>query len=116
MKNLVNLVIKLAFTYLVLFIMIPMLGKGTWTQTIVLGLVLGLLSYILGDMWILPKFGTIAAVIADLGLSALVIWLMMKGLPHFVLTSGGVWAIAAVLAIGEWLFHRYLLATKAPNK
>ncbi len=116
MKNLVNLVLKFAFTYLVLFIMIPILGKSTWTQTIVLGLILGLLSYIIGDMWILPKFGNIVAIIADLGLSALVVWLMMKGLPHFVLTSGGVWSIAVVLAIGEWLFHRYLLASKAPNK
>ncbi len=116
MKNLVNLVIKLAFIYLVLFIMIPMLGKTTWTQTIVLGLIVGLFSYILGDMWILPKFGNITAIIVDLILAAFIIWVVMKGLPQFVLTSGGVWAIAVVLAIGEWLFHRYLLASKASNK
>lgn len=116
MKNLINLVIKMAFIYFVLFMMIPMLGKSTWTQTIVLGLIVGLLTYIIGDMWILPKFGNIAAVIGDLILAALVIWAIMKSLPQFVLTSGGVWAIALVLAVGEWLFHRYLLSSKAPNK
>ena len=116
MKNFVNLVIKFAFTYLVLFIMVPMLGKGTWTQTLVLGAILVLLSYIIGDMWVLPKLGNFVAALIDLGIAVLVIWLMMRGLPQFVLTTGAVWSIAIVLAIVEWLFHRYLLASKAPNK
>jgi hypothetical protein len=116
MKNIVNLVIKLAFIYLVLFVMIPIFGKSTWTQTIITGLILAVVAYILGDLWILPKFGNIVAVLADLGVAALVIWFMMKGLPQFVLTSGGVWLIALVLALGEWLFHRYLLISQAPGK
>ena len=116
MKNFINLIIKLGFTYVVLIIMIPILGKSTWTQTIVLGLILGFLSYIIGDMWVLPKFGNLAAVAVDLGVSVIVIWAMTKGLPHFVLTSGGIWSIAVVVAIAEWFFHRYLLATKARNK
>jgi hypothetical protein len=116
MKNFVNLVIKLAFTYLVLFIMIPMLGKGTWTQTLVLGAILVVISYIIGDMWVLPKLGNFVASLIDLGIAVLVIWFMMRGLPQFVLTTGAVWTISVVLAIGEWFFHRYLLATKAPNK
>jgi hypothetical protein len=115
MKNILNLVIKLAFIYVVLFILIPIFGKSTWTQTVVVGLILATLAYILGDLWILPKFGNITAIIADFGLAALVIWLMMKGLPHFVLTTGGVWVIALVLAIGEWFLHKYLKASHAPE-
>jgi uncharacterized membrane protein YcaP (DUF421 family) len=116
MKNVVNFIIKMAFIYLVLFILIPVFGKSTWTQIIITGLILGVLAYIIGDLWILPKFGNITAVLADFGLAALVIWLMMKSLPQYILTTRGVWIIALVLALGEWLFHRYLKASHAPGK
>lgn len=116
MKNTVNIIIKLAFIYLVLFLMIPIFGKSTWTQTMITGLILTVLAYIIGDLWLLPKFGNLVAVLADFGIVALVVWLMMKGLPQFDLTATGVWVIALVLALGEWVFHRYLLTTHAPGK
>ena len=116
MKNIINLVIKVAFIFVILFLLIPVFGKGTWTQTMITGLILAILAYITGDLWILPKFGNLAAVLADLGIAALVIWLMMKALPHFVLTATGVWIIALVLAIGEWVFHRYLEASHTSGK
>ncbi|MGE5583906.1 MAG: DUF2512 family protein [Bacillota bacterium] len=116
MKNTLNLLMKTALTLIILFLLIPIFGKSTWTQTIVTGIILVLLSYIAGDLWILPKYGNMPALIADFVLAAAVIWLMMKALPHFVLTSGGVWVTALVLALGEWLFHLYLQATHAPGK
>ena len=116
MKNIINLLLKMVFTFLVLFLLIPVFGKSTWTQTMVTGLILTIISYVAGDLWILPKFGNFTAALADLGLAALIVWSMMKALPHFTLTTGGVWVIALVLAAGEWLFHRYLENTHAPGK
>ena len=116
MKNSLNFIIKLAFIYLMLFLLIPIFGKSTWTQTMISGLILAVLAYIIGNLWLLPKYGNLVAVLADFGLAALVIWLMMNGLPQFVLTVTGVWVIALVLALGEWFFHKYLLATHAPGK
>jgi hypothetical protein len=116
MKNITNLIFKTAMVLAVLFILIPIFGRSTWGQTIITGLVLVALSYVAGDMWILPKFGNIIAVIAELGLSALVIWGMSQALPQFILTTAGVWVIAIVLAVGEWFFHLYLIATQARGK
>jgi uncharacterized membrane protein YcaP (DUF421 family) len=116
MKNIINFVIKLAFIFLILFLLIPIFGKGTWTQTMVTGVFLALVAYILGDLWILPKFGNLIAVVVDFGLVALVVWLMMKVLPQFTLRTTGIWVIALVLALGEWVFHLYLKATHAPGK
>lgn len=116
MKNITNFIIKLAFIFLMLFLLIPIFGKGTWTQTMVTGVFLALFSYILGDLWILPKFGNLMAVLVDFGLAALVVWVMIKVLPQFTLTAMGVWVIALVLALGEWIFHIYLKATHAPGK
>lgn len=116
MKNLTNLLIKTAMVILVLAILIPLFGKGTWTQTVITGLVLIALSYVVGDLWILPKYGNLLAVAADFGLAALVLWAMERALPHFRLSSAGLFIIALVLAVGEWLFHRYLLSTRVSQK
>ena len=40
MKNVQNVLIKAALTLLVLILLIPVFGKGTWTQTIITGLLL----------------------------------------------------------------------------
>ena len=116
MKNVQNLLIKTALTMLVLILLIPVFGKGTWTQTIITGLLLLVISYVIGDLWILPKFGNFTAVLADFGLSALLLWAMVKALPHFTLTTAGILSIALILGLGEWLFHAYLQSTEAPQK
>ncbi len=116
MKNLSNLLIKTAIVLAVLFILIPAFGRSTWTQTIITGLVLVILSYVAVNMWLLPKYGNLIAVIADLGLSALVIWAMSGVLPQFILSAAGIWTIAVVLAVVGWFFHKYLLATQAQGK
>ena len=115
MKNLTNLIIKSIIVLGVLFVFIPIFGRGTWTQTIIIGLVLVALSYVAGDMWILPKYGNWVAVLADLSMAVLVIWLMARALPQFTLSVGAVWIIALILSVGEWLFHRYLLKTHATD-
>lgn len=116
MKNLTNLIIKAAMVGILLVLLIPVFGRSTWSQTLITGLVLVVTSYVLGDLWILPKFGNVAAVSADFGVYALGIWAMTEALPQFILTTGGYWIIALALTAGEWFFHQYLLATQAPEK
>lgn len=116
MKNFTNLILKAIIVLAILFIFIPILGRSTWTQTIISGLVLVALSYLAVDLWILPKFGNVVAVLADLGLGALVVWAMTSALPQFELSTTGIWMIAIILAAGEWFFHLYLMATQASGK
>lgn len=116
MKNLTNLVLKTVLNLLLLALLIPVFGRSTWTQTIITGLILVLVSYVLGDLWILPKFGNFAAVITDFGIYVLGLWALAEALPQFVLRSSGYWIIALALTAVEWFFHQYLLATKAPQK
>ena len=116
MKNLMNLILKAAMIWLLLSLLIPVFGSGTWTQTLITGLTLVLLSYVAIDLWVLPKYGNIVALIAEFGLFTLVIWGMTEALPQFRLTNSGYWMIALALTAGEWFLHQYLLTTKAPHK
>ncbi|MCL6589754.1 MAG: YndM family protein [Firmicutes bacterium] len=116
MKNLTNLVIKTAMVLLMLILLTPIFGRSTWTQTVILGLVLVVFSYVLGDLWILPRFGAGIALVADFTINLIVLWLMERALPQFLISGAGVWLIALAITIGEWFFHRYLLHTQAPGK
>lgn len=116
MKNIINLVLKTAMNLILLLLLIPMFGRSTWTQTLITGILLIVVSYIVGDLWVLPKHGNATAVIADFTVFILGIWAMTEVLPQFVMTSSGYWIIALALTAGEWFFHQYLLTTKAPQK
>lgn len=113
MKNFWNLIIKTVFILVVLAWFIPLFGKSMWTQTIITGIILSILAYVVADLWVLPNFGNLAAVITEFVMAALVIWLMMKALPQFVLSGKGVLMIALIIGLGEWLFHGYLKSTSA---
>ncbi len=116
MKNLTNLILKAAVIGILLVLLIPIFGRSTWSQTLITALVLVILSYVIGDLWILPKFGNVAAVIADFGIYVLGIWAMVEALPQFILTASGYWVIALALTAAEWFFHQYFKATKAPER
>ena len=116
MKNLTNLIIKGVIVGVLLALLIPVFGRSTWSQTLITGLVLVVIGYVLGDLWILPKFGNIAATIADLGVYVLGIWAMTEALPQFILSTSGYWIIAIALAASEWFFHQYLMGTQASEK
>jgi hypothetical protein len=115
-KNVINLIIKYVLVTLVLAVLIPVYGRSTWGQTLIVALAITILSYLAGDMWILPKAGNIIAVAADFGMAALLLWVMERALPQFRLRGAGVWVIALVIGIAELLFHFYLERTQAPGK
>jgi len=116
MKNLANLVIKSAIVGILLALLIPVFGRSTWSQTLITVLVLVVIGYLLGDLWILPKLGNVAATIGDFIINALGIWAMTEALPQFTLSTSGYWIIALALAAGEWFFHQYLLGSQASEK
>ena len=66
-------------------------------------------SYIIGDLFILPKFGNTAATIADFGLAFIMLWLIGSYLferPDGLGTASFI--AAAVIGVGEFFFHRYM--------
>ncbi len=100
----------------ILAVFIPVYGKSTWTQTIVAAIILTLLSYILGDLWVLPKYGNGTALVVDFLIGAAFIWAMDQMLPQTRISGFGIIVMAGVLTLGEWLFHFYLLSTTADGK
>ncbi|EIM09808.1 DUF2512 family protein [Bacillus atrophaeus] len=107
------LAIKGIMTIIVLYLVLGLGFNFTFGDTLLMTLVLGVVSYLLGDLYVLPKWNNMIATVADFGLAFLVVWLM--GMPLSMGLSPGMLALAAlfaaiVMAIGEYFFHFYMMS------
>ncbi|WP_100013100.1 YndM family protein [Lentibacillus sediminis] len=76
-----------------------------WISAIVTGA-----AYLIGDLWILPNFGNIAATISDFVLATGTVWLLSvlfigSDIPAFTMAL----FVAFFLAISEAVFHIYMM-------
>ncbi|MCG8397999.1 YndM family protein [Bacillus atrophaeus] len=107
------LAIKGIMTLIVLYLVLGLGFNFTFGDTLLMTIVLGVISYLLGDLYVLPKWNNMIATLADFGLAFLVVWLM--GMPLSMGLSPGMLALAAlfaaiVMAIGEYFFHFYMMS------
>ncbi|OLS38319.1 hypothetical protein BTR22_07490 [Alkalihalophilus pseudofirmus] len=109
MEHVKTLLIKGAATLVLLYLVLG-LGLGmAFENVLVITLVLGVVSYVAGDLVILPKTNNKIATASDGVLAFIVIWLMGMAFGF----SGGAMAItalvaAAVMGAFEFYFHAYI--------
>lgn len=70
------------------------------------------LNYLIGDLYILPKFGNLVASIADGGLAALTAYLMGVMARGNNIGTSSLMVFGLLVALTEYFFHKYLLSTK----
>ena len=108
MKHIVALLIKTAMVLFVFSVILTLLFDYPFGPTIVLTLLVVGISYLVGDMWILPKTNNTVATLADIGLCTVKVWLIGS----FVYGEPVPFTVALlasiVLGVGEWLFHNYV--------
>lgn len=109
MKHFKALGIKFIFTAIVVYSIFGIfynasLGRLFWISLLVTGV-----AYIIGDLLILPRFGNIAASIADLGLAFLSLWVLGNIVIEMSIPTVLASFFASVfIAICESLFHIYM--------
>ncbi|MBB4822848.1 cation transport ATPase [Sporosarcina luteola] len=106
---------KAVLTFLVLWIVLSAIYNVSFLHSTFIGIVLLLVSYVAGDMMILPKMGNMAATTGDLVIGFLIIWggLLLFGYGN---SFGEALLTGVVIAIGEYLFHSWLLRTQYTNR
>ncbi|WP_257348758.1 YndM family protein [Pseudalkalibacillus decolorationis] len=117
MKHIKALLIKFVMITLVLFIVLGLGYEVSFADILALSTILTVAAYLIGDLFILPRYGNTAATIADFGLVYLGLWALGDafiegdiplGLATFYATAG--------ITIGEWFFHRYMDNEILPNQ
>jgi hypothetical protein len=110
MKHLKALLIKFVGTSIVLLSLFGIFSESTSIgEIITFGVLTTLISYFVGDLFILPKFGNLVATIADFGLSFLLLWGLSSFFigPSLSVTLTSFFA-ALGITIVEGLFHIYM--------
>ncbi|WP_121613046.1 YndM family protein [Mesobacillus foraminis] len=101
--------IKALMTLVILYLVLGLGYQGDFGDVFILTLLLGIISYIAGDLFILPKAGNLIATVSDFVLSFLIIWGfgLMLNISNDNLVSGALFS-ALLVALGEWMFHSYM--------
>jgi hypothetical protein len=102
---------KAIMVFPVVWIILSLFNPVTFLHSTLLGIVVLLVSYYLGDMMILPKMGNITAALGDFVLSLVIIWggLVLLG---YTEAFGEAFFASIVLSIGEYFYHLWLERTQ----
>ncbi|WP_050183981.1 DUF2512 family protein [Domibacillus robiginosus] len=123
MEHVKALLIKFVMIAVLLSIILTGIYNGEFSDTLLLSVVLTVVAYVLGDLFVFYRSGSdykypadhthfqrnFTATICDAVLTFFVVWLMGRSLfinDGDVLVASFVSAIA--IAAGEWFFHKYL--------
>lgn len=108
MDHLKALLLKLISSFVLLYIVFGIFTDMSVGRIFFTSLMVGVISYIIGDRLILPRSNNLVATIADFGLAFLIMWLLNR---NEVLTWN-LYEMTLIAALGltlfEYFFHNYL--------
>jgi hypothetical protein len=110
MKHIKPLAIKFISSLVLLSVILGLFFDMSFGNIFLITLVLSVVSYVIGDLFILRRTNNIIATLADLGLAFLVIRFMGDALANG--DNGDMFTMSLIAAIGvalfEYAFHKYV--------
>ncbi|MBE3570929.1 MAG: YndM family protein [Bacillales bacterium] len=109
MEHVKALIIKFVMVLAILAFVLGLFYRVDFGEYFTISLIVTVVAYMLGDLFILPRFGNTAATISDFVLAYILIWAVGSGIINENISLG--WASfwsAWIIAIGEMFFHRYM--------
>lgn len=109
MKHIGPLFIKFLMSLAVTTIILGLIYNVTFGDILFISILLTGISYFLGDLFILPRYGNTVATIADFGVTFIATWLLGIMVIERIIPLGiASFFVALFISLGEILFHRYM--------
>lgn len=102
------LIIKFVMTYIFTILAFQAFVRNPWDWVFLLALAVTVLNYLAGDILILPSFGNTVASVGDGLLAMLLAHISGVVLQGFSTTLPALVIYGALIALGEYQFHKYL--------
>ncbi|WP_138418469.1 YndM family protein [Aquibacillus sediminis] len=101
--------IKFLIIGTIVFSMFGIFGGASLTDMFIISLLVTAVAYVVGDLFILPRFGNLFATIADFGLAFLSLWILglLFFAPEFGIVPTALFT-AFFIACTEAVFHIYV--------
>lgn len=110
MNNTVKaLIFKFVMTFVISYISLGLIVRNPINWILSYAIIVTALNYMAGDLLILPSFGNITASIADGLMAALIAYIIGANSNIFDTNSASLVVLFALIVVGEYYFHQYLL-------
>ena len=117
MEHLKAIGIKWIYTTIILLSLLAMFDAITLQQILIISFIITGVTYIVGDLMVLPSLGNLITTIIDFGLIFLSVWMLvalfLEQTATIVLVSA---AVAYFFSMCEALFHAYMKERVLPKK
>ncbi len=110
-RTLLALLGKYLMTLVFAFLTIGLMGQNSTGTILTLALIATAGNYFMGDALVLPAFGSVIAALGDGLLAAAVFYIASVALRTLRVDVRSLFFFGALIAVGEYFFHRYLLST-----
>jgi hypothetical protein len=108
MKHIGALLLKFVLTSVILAIFLLAFTSLTYGSIFTIALTITVLSYVIGDIWILPRADNMIATVADFGLSFVMLLLFNLIYTGAVIPFYTALFASLALGLGEWFFHKFM--------
>lgn len=108
MKHVRALAVKFGASFGLLYVILGIMYDMSVTNVLLIALVLSAASYLIGDLFILPRTNNTIATIADFGLAFMLIWLMGESLTFGDSLFTPSLLAAAGIGVFEYFFHKFV--------
>jgi hypothetical protein len=103
-----NILVKVLLAGSVIYLFLPVVGQSPPADRVTIALVTAAAGYLVGDLFVLPRWGAVTAAIVDV----FIIWASIMAasafLPSTLISSQGAFIVGVAGGIIEWFFHLYL--------
>lgn len=106
------LVVKFVMTLVFAAATLLLMDGNRWSQVFMVALGGTIINYLVGDLFILPKYGNTTASICDGILIAGLAYIVNLLVPTFRTSFAALVIFAILIAVGEYFFHQYLLKSE----
>lgn len=117
MEHIKAIAIKTVASFVLNFVILGLVFNYSFVNVLTLTLILGIVSYILGDLLLLPRTNNLTATISDLAIAMLLTWFYLANITY---NENNVFMASIFIAIGvalfEWFFHKYMIKNVLRDK
>ena len=109
MKHVKALVVKAIMIWAILWVVLTGFYDVSFMDSTIVGVIIVVMIYVLGDLIILRKIGNVAATVADAGTAAVILWIYLSSMDYTTDLWMKVLVPAVLIGVAEWFFHKWLL-------
>lgn len=111
MEHLRSIAIKFVIYAAVLTIVLSLFFQVPVFMALITALIVTVLAYLIGDLWLLPNYGNTVSSIANAVIAGVATWLVFWALFPPVPNMLAVVAVAVIIGLADFFFHQYLKDT-----